>query len=551
MRRDCPSSKAFTASAASIENPFTLRAEFNKRPLTVLLDTGATASFCSKDIATALGGEETSQGMSQIGLLDGKSCHPKSRMKMKHLTIDAIGLSVLMSDIEFSVLDEMPTGIDVIASAGLSIDSGLLQTVLNNRIHQQLTPKVEDETDWEQVEDSSVPVPVPDWLNELVEQFADVFGPIPKEGALVRPMEIKLKDGFIPPKEPLRVYSNVRANALDALVEKGLEDGVFERATSAASSPPHVFPKPNDPTTHRMTIDFRRLNEGVIANNFPMPNMEKSLDALGGFKLFSKVDLREGYHQLPLRKEDQWLTGFCTRKGSFQYRRVPMGLTTAPHHFQSIMIEIMEGIPGVVVFVDDIVVGANTQEEMIQRLKVVLERCRRFKLRLKRDKCVFGATRITYLGFDLSSSGIQISAERREALHKIAAPETARQLRAFLGLANFFRRLVPQFSQMADPQFSQMADPLYKLLKKGEGHFPLDEQAKTAFERLRWSNACVKKGLGWKELEHDAEEYVKQCGICHSRTNLARTNLLNPRTRSLHRCTDGPSGTVPRRCKRT
>ena len=498
VRRQCPEAKAYTASSTPTEHIFTLSAELNKNPLVVLLDTGATKSFCSEAAAKTLGGKTVGADLANVTLLGGQSCRPKAQVQVDDLAISAMGLNVSMKGVEFLVLAVMPPGIDVVVSATMAVESGLLQAVLNSRVHQQLIQADVDETDWEEIEVPTTPVQVPDWVKPLVREFADVFGPMPKEGARVEPMGIKLKEGFVPPKEPLRVYSNARAEALDALVEKGLEDGVFERAASAASSPPHVFPKPNDPKTYRMTIDFRKLNEGVVASNYPMPNVEKSLDALGGYKLFSKVDLREGYHQLPLKKEDQWLTGFCTRKGSFRYRRVPMGLTTAPHYFQSVMIAIMEGIPGVVVFVDDIVVGANTNEEMIQRLRLVFERCREFDLRLKQEKCVFGASHITYLGFELSGKGVQISKERREALHKIKRPTNARQLRAFLGLANFFRRLVPQFAQLADP--------LYKLLKKGEGHFPLDAATGNAFERLK---TAVAESPVCRHLDYARPIYIR------------------------------------------
>jgi transposase InsO family protein len=284
----------------------------------------------------------------------------------------------------------------------------------------------------------------------------------------------------VPPKEPLRVYSKARADALDDLVEKGLKSGVFIEGISQASSPPHVFPKPNEPAVHRMTVDFRKLNAGVVPVNYPMPNLEKSLEALGGYRLYSKMDLREGYHQIPIRQSDRWKTGFITRKGAFMYTRIPMGLTTAPNYFQSCMASLLRGLEGVVGFVDDVIVAANSKAEMLSRLREVLMRLKDADLKLKREKCVFGVTTVKYLGFQLDGNGVQIDDNRRQALREIKPPGTSKQLRAFLGLANFFRRMTKGFAQTAEP--------LYQMLRSSEGKaaaYPLQGAQLTAFEELK------------------------------------------------------------------
>jgi hypothetical protein len=495
VRRQCTEhQKAYmmtesgATGAANIDDVFIVDAELNGKKTRVLLDTGATRSVVSTKLSKIIGGANCSDDMKDILLLGGQKCTPTSKIQVDILEIKALGLTSERRGEEFLVLKQMPSNLDAIFSATLAVSSGLLQLVMNARVHHQLQSNeiASEDQDWEEVSDNGSKPDInkgeSKWCDGIVDEFKDVFDEsLPVGGAKVSPMPIVLKDGFIPPKEPLRVYSKDRADALDALVDKGLKEGVFVRAPSSVSSPPYVFPKPNDPTKYRMTIDFRRLNEGVVPLNYPMPNLEKSIEALAGYKFFSKLDLRDGYHQVPIRVGDRWKTGFVTRRGAFQYTRVPMGLTTAPHYFQGVMMEVMKDIPGVVVFVDDIVVAANTKEEMLQHLRTVFQRCRMHDFRLKKEKCVFGATSIKYLGFELSQTGIQLDVDRRVALQNIQPPKSAKQLRSFLGLANFFRRLVENYAMLADP--------LYKLLKKRDGpserSFPLTDEMLNKFNMLK------------------------------------------------------------------
>jgi transposase InsO family protein len=291
-------------------------------------------------------------------------------------------------------------------------------------------------------------------------------------------MPIPLKDGFVVPRIPLRIFSHEREVQLNKLIDKGLADGVFVKEPSAAAAAPHIFPKPNDPGVFRMTVDFRKLNEGVVPFNYPMPNAEKSFEALKEYTLFSKIDLREGYHQLRIVDEDRWKTGFVTRNGAYTYTRVPMGLTIAPNYFQYRMRQLLEGLNGVEVFVDDIVVGARSCEEMVSTLRAVFERLRGAQLRLKRAKCTFGATHITYLGLKLSAAGITIDESRKKAIVDMKVPASLRQVRSFLGFCNFFRRFVQHYAKVAQPLYALMS-------KTAQPVFPLVGAELAAVEKLR------------------------------------------------------------------
>lgn len=363
FKRDCPRAtkpgKAFAAAPIDTKNlnMFHIHGKIRGNDVAMLLDTGSSRNFCSAKLGKTLGTiTQVSDDSDDVELLGGQVLKPMGRVTVERMEIEAMGLTHLCLAMQFLIVKEMPKGIDLILSAATTVSSGLLQKVMDAaRLHTSAPATVEEDL-YEEAESSAEAA----WLAAVLNEYKEIFdGALPPGGAQVPPMPIKLKPGFTPPKEPLRVYSKSRADALDQLVEKGLDDGVFVRGTSAASSPPHVFPKPGEPGRFRMTIDFRKLNVGVEPINFPMPNVEKSIEALAGFKYYCKIDLREGYHQIPIREEDQWITGFVTRQGAFRYTRVPMGLTTAPHYFQSVMMQLLQKKPGVVVFVDDVIVGAT------------------------------------------------------------------------------------------------------------------------------------------------------------------------------------------------
>ena len=218
----------------------------------------------------------------------------------------------------------------------------------------------------------------------------------------------------------------------------------------------------------RLCVDLRAVNKAIIPDKYPLPTIEELTAQFHGSTTFSKLDLRQGYLQVPLHPESRNLTAFITHKGVFRYKHMAFGLSSAPSCFQKIMASIFAGIPGVAIYLDDIVVHGATVESHDERLHRVFSALAKHHLTLNGEKCVFAAPAIEFVGFRLSADGIYPLHSNTEAIHRVPEPTSATQLASFLGMTAFYLRFLPQYSATTAP--------LRQLLKHGEPWF--------------WSSAC-------------------------------------------------------------
>ena len=216
-----------------------------------------------------------------------------------------------------------------------------------------------------------------------------------------------------------------------------------------------AVPKPTGKI--RLCVDFSRLNESVKRETFPLPTTDELLAQLDGAKFFTKLDCNSGFHQLPLAKESQLLTTFITPFGRYCYQRLPFGISSGPEIFHREMSHILAGIPGVVVDIDDILVGGRTQEELDGRVKQVLNKLTEAGVTLN-EKCVFSTDTVKFLGHIISPNGIQIDPEKVKAIRSLPQPQNISDLRRFLGMTN----QVNKFTE----KNADMTKPLRDLLKK-------------------------------------------------------------------------------------
>ena len=155
--------------------------------------------------------------------------------------------------------------------------------------------------------------------------------------------------------------------------------------------------KPNG--SIRICGDYKlTVNQAAKVENYPLPRIEDIFASLAGGKRFTKLDLAHAYNQIPLDEEAQKLTVVNTHKGLYKYRRMPFGITSAPAMFQRTIETILQGIPNVSVYLDDILITGKTNEEHLKNLDEVLTRLEKAGVRLRRDKCAFMLEKIEYLG---------------------------------------------------------------------------------------------------------------------------------------------------------
>jgi len=292
----------------------------------------------------------------------------------------------------------------------------------------------------------------------LSEEFSDVFsnglpsGLPPGRG---HELYIKLVDGARPPaRVPPRI------NQKHAMFEsKWLKDMLGKLLISKSQSQfaaPHFYvDKPETPTTgeYRAVTDFRALNAVTVKNRYPLPRADQLFDKLSQAKYFTKIDLRTGFYQILINEADRHKTAFTTSQGLFEYNVLPMGLCNSPGVFMQLMNDTFADFLNkfVLVFLDDIIVYSNTLEEHEQHVRQALGRLREQRLYAKASKSALCKREVEFLGHMVGEHGLRVMEDKIEAVRDWPTPTNIRELRAFLGLAGYYRRFVRDFSKIALP----------------------------------------------------------------------------------------------------
>ena len=263
-----------------------------------------------------------------------------------------------------------------------------------------------------------------------------------------------------PIAQPLRrIPFNLR-EPLERKLQELEELDIIERVNGPSSwvSPVVVIPKDNGDI--RLCLDMRVANGAVLRERHPIPTIDEVLHDMNESSVFSKLDIEWAYHQVELDEKSREITTFVTHKGLYRYKRLMFGISCAPEMYQKVMSEVLQECEGVNNIMDDIVVHAKDVKEHDARLDKVLCKLRESGLTLNRDKCSFHMNKITFMGHVLSEDGIGPTDSRVRAVQEARRPETAAEVRSFLGLVNFSARFIPNLSTLNEP--------LHKLTKKGE-----------------------------------------------------------------------------------
>jgi Reverse transcriptase (RNA-dependent DNA polymerase)/RNase H-like domain found in reverse transcriptase len=216
------------------------------------------------------------------------------------------------------------------------------------------------------------------------------------------------------------------------------KQGVVRRSSSNWASPLHMVKKADG--SWRPCGDFRRLNLITKEDRYTCPNIGDLTARLAGCKVFSKLDLRKGYHQVPVRPEHVQKTAIITPFGLYEFLRMPFGLRNAGQTFQRMMDNVMASLPFCFIYLDDVLVASPDHLSHVQHLREVLQRLQEHGLVLNAEKCEFGVSEISYLGHRVSASGIRPLQDRLTAIQQHPQPKTVRQLQTYLGMVNFYRR---------------------------------------------------------------------------------------------------------------
>lgn len=296
----------------------------------------------------------------------------------------------------------------------------------------------------------------------------DVHSPIDMKINLTDETPIRQKARRLAPKERLDVNRQI---------EEWLRDGVIEYSTSDFSSPIVVVKKKDG--TNRICVDYRKLNTRIQKDLQPMPIIEEILEKLSNAKIFTTLDLKNGFFHVSVHEDSRKYTSFVTPDGQYQFRRVPFGLTNSPGVFQrfiNITLKplILQGL--VIVYMDDIVVPSYSEEENIESLERVCKLCAENGLIIKWSKCEVAKKQITFLGHIIENGSVKPSLEKTEAVKKFPCPRNIKEVQRFLGLTGYFRKFVPRYSEIARP----LSD-----LLRADQEFVFQSTEKQSFETLK------------------------------------------------------------------
>lgn len=320
--------------------------------------------------------------------------------------------------------------------------------------------------------DKTIPFKYRDLEEVFSEKEADTLPPH-RQGV---DHSIPLEPGSKPPFGPIYSLSQDGLGVLSDYLKKNLANGFIQPSSSPAAAP-ILFVKKKDGSL-RLCVDYRGLNKITAPCRYPLPLINEMMDRLASARVFTKLDIRNAYHRIRIAPGEEWKTSFCCRYGQFEYRVLPFGLTGAVGTFQSFMNDVLREYLDqfVVVYLDDILIYSESQEEHDQHVRKVLQRLHEAGLFAKADKCEFDVTEIDFLGFHIDTSGISMDPQKVRCILEWPTPTSVHDVQVFLGFANFYHRFIHQYSKLVTP--------ITNLLKK-DAKFDWTSTQEKAFNTLK------------------------------------------------------------------
>lgn len=312
-------------------------------------------------------------------------------------------------------------------------------------------------------------------ISTEIKQLINQYEPKPINESPVQ-LKIVLTDE-VPVYQSPRRLPQIEKDEVDKQIEEWLRDGIIQPSCSDYASPIVLVKKKDG--TKRLCVDYRKLNMKIYKDRYPLPIIEDHIDKLQKGKIFCTLDLANGFFHVPVESSSRKYTAFVTPSGQYEFLRVPFGLCVSPPVFQRYINTIFapliaEGI--VLIYIDDLIVFAENEQEAMRRLKRVLNCAQQFNLKIKWKKCQLMKQQIEFLGYEIQDGRIRPSPNKTKDVNKFPEPRNAKQVQSFLGLAGYFRKFIENFASIAKP--------LSDLLKK-DVRFTFNKEQQIAFHTLK------------------------------------------------------------------
>jgi len=282
-------------------------------------------------------------------------------------------------------------------------------------------------------------------IRTLLELYSDCFRSIvsPKP-AKIQPFSFNIDEakwtGSRVNNTRYRTQSAKKNEEIDRQIKLLLDLKVIRESRRDRYSQVHLVPKPNN--KWRFCLDYRFLNSCTDMEGGVIPMIYELLQRIGRKrpKFFAVIDFTSGYHQAPIAEDTIPFTAFVTHRGVYEWVRLPMGLKGAPSYFQREVAKILAGLIGSIceLYLDDLILFGETEEEFMSNLKLVLDRLREYNITCNPDKCRFGVESIEYVGHTIDSEGLTFSEEKLDQVLNFPLPKLIKELHSFLGLVNYF-----------------------------------------------------------------------------------------------------------------
>ena len=478
-----------------------LSGRIHRRPIRVLLDSGSTGNYISDKIAQdfnlIINAEE---GSEQLTLADGSKVQAQGYVSFRLRCGQFI--SQVIARVFPNMHQQLILGIPWLKQENPRIDwrQGQVSIIKNGQIiylpcHRQRNEDLEEldclrtmctakafqhelknqspaflgilravkseDKDGQSGEGTSTEVTklqredLPDNVWRVCREFEAIFPKDLPKGVPPRRMghefKIDLEPDTAPIHRPIYKLSPLELQEAKTQIDSMLEHGFIRPSQSPWGSPVLFVPKKDGGL--RFCVDYRWLNKRTIRNRYPLPLPEEMMDRLRGSQVFSKIDLRSGYWQMPVRDEDVPKTAFRTRWGSYEFLVMPFGVTNAPSQFmhlvQDVLREYLDDF--VIVFIDDILIFSRTTEEHCKHLRLVFKRLAEQQVYAKASKCLIHVKELEFLGQWITTRGVAPVKGKLNAVRAWETPINVKDIRSFLGFANYYRRFVPGYASIASP----------------------------------------------------------------------------------------------------
>lgn len=405
-----------------------------------LLDSGSDCSLIRASVATQLSAHKqpyfvSVQGISKQSILLTEKMNLLVEVQNTNLEI-----TFHIIDDEYLSID-MIIGRDILKDPSLEIvvdttGSSLKRKVLNLTMYDKINLPIVSQLTSNDTEQ----------LHTILRKYSkNIVKGFPVEKVITGSLQIRLKEDTVISYHPYRLSVSERKVVSDIILDLKTH-GIVRDSCSPFASPMILVRKKNG--QNRLCVDYRALNRITVKDRYPLPRIDDQLDRLSGNLYFTSLDMASGFHQIPITEESIEKTGFVTPDDHCEFLRMPFGLVNAPAVFQRAINKALGDLKNTiaVVYLDDVLIPSKSIEQGLHRLNIVLKALSDGGFSLNLDKCKFLQNTIEYLGREISKEGVRPSRTKIDALVSSPTPTNVKHIRQFMGLANYFRKFIPEFA---------------------------------------------------------------------------------------------------------